>query len=115
MSTSPLDYLQAGLRATSLRQTVIANNIANINTPGYRRSEVQFEALLAETIKSGQIDLEHLQPQVYQPRTDPVDANGNDVSLDVEVGELVKNSGMYKAYFKLLSKLVSQMELAING
>ena len=42
------DYLQAALKGASLRQAVIANNIANLNTPGYRRRAVAFEKSLAE-------------------------------------------------------------------
>ena len=45
----------------------------------------------------------------------PVDARGNDVSLDVEVGELVKNAAMTKTYLRLLNKVYRQMELAIQG
>ena len=34
-----INYLEAGMKAEGLRQKVIANNIANMNTPGFRRSE----------------------------------------------------------------------------
>ncbi len=40
--------------------------------------------------------------------------NGNDVSLEKEVGEMVKNTLKYKTYIRLLKKKYLQIELAIN-
>jgi flagellar basal-body rod protein FlgB len=111
-----IEYLEAGLRAAGLRQSVIANNIANLDTPGYRRSAVEFEKCLAEALStSGPVDLTRVQAEIIQPMTTPVKSNGNDVSLDTEVGELIKNSGTYKLYLRLMGKVYSQMELAIRG
>ena len=45
-----LAILERGLDAASLRQTVIANNIANVDTPGFKRSEVVFESELAQAL-----------------------------------------------------------------
>jgi len=108
------ELLAAGLRAASLRGRVIANNIANISTPGYRRKDVRFEALLARALESGEVDLEALRAEIFEPRSTPLNTHGNDVSLDVEVGELVKNSARYKTYIRLLGKMYKQMELAIG-
>jgi len=108
------ELLAAGLRASSLRGRVIANNIANISTPGYLRKDVRFEALLARALKSKDIDIEELGAEIFEPKSTPVNAQGNDVSLDVEVGELLKNSAKYKTYIRLLGKMHRQMELAIG-
>ena len=40
-----VDIINAGVRAETLRQKAIANNIANLETPGYRRIDVKFEEL----------------------------------------------------------------------
>jgi len=110
-----VEYLEAGLRAASLRQAVIANNIANLDTPGFRRSTVAFEKLLAEALDSARPpDPRKLQPEVFRPLATPVGANGNDVSLEMEVGELIRNSGRYKTYLRLLAKLYRQMEMAMG-
>lgn len=109
------EYLEAGLRAASLRGKVIANNLANLNTPGYRRAAVEFEEILAKALSSpGPINLAELTPGIFQPMSTPVNSKGNDVILDTEVGEMVKNSAMYKAYVRLLSKRYQQMELAMR-
>ena len=106
--------IESSLAARGVRAKVIANNIANINTPGFRRNEVQFEQMLAEAIKSGKLDgLDDLEPEIVQPMDTPLNDAGSDVSLDQEVGELVKNGAMYKTYMRVLNRLYQQMQMAI--
>jgi len=115
-TTSVTDLLGIGMKAAALRGQVIANNIANLETPGYRRKDVRFEQLLAKALtSSGRIDLAKLQMEVIEPRSTAVNAQGNDVNLDQEIGEMVRNSATYKVYVRLLDKLYRQMELAIAG
>jgi flagellar basal-body rod protein FlgB len=114
-TNSIFDFIQAGIRAESLRQKAIANNIANLETSGYRRIDVKFEELLAKALDSpGSVELSELEPQIHQPLQTPVNSNGNDVSLEGEVGQMVKNSLRYKAYIRLLNKKYRQMELAMD-
>jgi len=110
-----VDIIAAGIRAESLRQKTIANNVANLQTPGYRRIDVKFNELLAKALdSSGDVDLSEIEAEIYQPRQTPVKSNGNDVSLEVEVGEMVKNTLRHKAYVRLLQKKYQQIELAMN-
>ncbi|MBQ2087099.1 MAG: flagellar basal body rod protein FlgB, partial [Selenomonas sp.] len=50
MNSSNFDYLSRGMSAANLRQEVISNNIANVNTPHFKRSAVNFEDLLAKEL-----------------------------------------------------------------
>jgi flagellar basal-body rod protein FlgB len=110
-----ISLLEAGIRAEELRQRAIAGNIANIETPGYRRVDVRFEQSLAEALSSsGRIDRDALEPEVFQPDDTPLKANGNNVNLEAEIGDLVKNSLRYTTYVRLLRKKFSQMESAIS-
>ena len=110
-----VDYLRVGLRAASMRQAAIASNIANSNTPGYRRQAVEFETALAEAISScGTVDLTEIQPRVVQPRTTPVNNAGNDVDMEREVGDLIKNASTYKVYLRLLARVYRQAEMAMQ-
>lgn len=112
---SIVDILEAGLRAEGLRQRTIANNVANLETPGYRRVGVKFQELLAKAMdSSGAVDLSKVEAQVYQPQNTTVKSNGNDVSLDVEIGEMVKNTLRHKTYIRLLQKKYQQIELAMS-
>ncbi len=114
-TNSIVDYLEAGIRAESLRQKAIANNIANLETPGYRRIDIKFEELLAKALNSpGAVELSEVEPQIHQPKRTPVKSNGNDVNLESEVGQMVKNTLRYKAYIRLLNKKYNQMELAMD-
>jgi len=110
-----LDIIEAGIKAENIRQKAIANNIANLETPGYRRIDVEFEQLLAKCLNSaGVVDLSEVEPQIYRPKQTPVKSNGNDVNLEAEVGEMIKNTLRHKAYIRLLSKKYKQIELAID-
>jgi len=114
-TNSIIDYIEAGIKVESLRQKAIATNIANLETPGYRRLDVKFEELLARALDSpGRVELSEIEAGIYQPKQTPVKSNGNDVNLETEVGEMVKNTLRHKAYIRLLKKKYNQMELAIN-
>ena len=108
-----VDMLTAGMRGASLRQRVIADNIANAQTPGYRRKTVQFEQALARAMESGGSPTS-LQAKIVMPNITPADATGNNVDLEMEVGELIKNSSTYKTYLRMLNKVYRQMELAMT-
>jgi flagellar basal-body rod protein FlgB len=110
-----VDVINAGIKAETLRQKAIANNIANLETPGYRRIDVKFEELLAKCLRSsGEFDLNEVQPEIYRPKQTPVKSNGNDVNLEAEIGEMIKNTLRHKAYIRLLNKKYNQIELAMN-
>jgi flagellar basal-body rod protein FlgB len=114
--TGIVELLEAGLKAEALRHKAVANNVANLQTPGYRRLDVKFEELLTKAMESGDdIDGEEIGPELYQPKNTAVNSNGNDVNLELEVGELVKNSYRHKAFIRLLNKKYSQIDLAINN
>lgn len=112
----PVDVIQAleaGLRGTHARQSAVAVNIANLSTPGYKRAVVDFEARLREALDSGRpLDLAELEPEVTHDMSgSPGD---NNVDVEVEVGELIKNAGRYKMLMRLMSKAYQQMDLAMR-
>ena len=110
-----VDVINAGIKAETLRQKAIANNIANLETPGYRRIDVKFEELLAKCLRSsGEFDLSEVKPEIYRPKQTPVKSNGNDVNLEAEIGKMIKNTLRHKAYIRLLNKKYNQIELAMN-
>jgi flagellar basal-body rod protein FlgB len=115
--TGIVELLEAGIKAETMRQQAISNNVANLQTPGYRRLGVKFEQLLAKAIESGdssKINLDEIKAELYQPKNTALNSNGNDVNLETEVGDMVNNSIRYKAFIRLLSKKYAQMDDAIN-
>jgi len=114
--TGMVELLEAGLRAEALRQKAVANNIANLQTPGYRRMDVKFEQLLAKALESGnEVDTDGIEAEIFQPKNTAVNPNGNDVNLEAETGELIKNSMRQKAFIRILGKKYSQIDLAVNS
>ncbi|MCE5339729.1 MAG: flagellar basal body rod protein FlgB [Planctomycetaceae bacterium] len=110
------DVIGAGINAEALRQKTIANNVANLQTPGYRRLDVKFQDVLAKALESKDenIDLNEVSPEVFQANETPVKSNGNDVNLEMEVGQMVKNSLRYKALVMMLDKKYQQIDQAMN-
>ena len=109
-----VSILEAGLNANSLRQRVIANNIANVNTAGFKRQAVEFEKILANQLDSGRVNLAEIETEITKPELTPVKANGNNVEMEFEVGQLMKSSGRNKAYIRMLHKRYSQLETAMK-
>lgn len=108
-----ISYLQAGIKAENFRQKAIASNVANMQTPGYRRIDVNFRDMLSKVMdQDEQVNLDEMELETFHPLNTPVNSEGNDVSLDLEVGEMVKNSLKHKTYTRILSKIYSQMEAA---
>ena len=110
-----IDLIEVGVKAENLRHKANANNVANLQTPGYRRNDVRFKELLSKALDSpGGVDLSEIEAQIYQPKNTKVKSDGNDVSMEVEIGEMIKNSLRYKTYIRLLQKKYQQLDLAIN-
>ncbi len=110
------ELLQVGMKATRLKGRAIANNIANMDTPGYRRKDIDFQDMLADAMQASKKGrLADVKAEFFEPRTTSVDSQGNDVDLNSEVGEMIKNGVRYKMYVRLLNKMYKQMEMAINS
>jgi flagellar basal-body rod protein FlgB len=107
--------LESGIRAEDTRQRTIASNIANLETPGYRRLDVRFEELLTKALRSRHATgAGDVKPEVFEPTGTTVKANGNNVNMEMEIGALVKNASRQTAFVRLLRKKFSQIESAIT-
>ena len=111
-----VDLLQAGIKAEGIRQKVISSNIANMETPGYQRLAIRFEEMLTDALESpsSSVNVREIEPELYEPHNTTVKSNGNDVSLELEIGQMVKNSLHHTAYVRLLRQKFNQIEQAVN-
>lgn len=128
---SSVDLLQKGLNASWLRNEVIGNNIANVDTPGYKASGVKFEDLMASALgtdesgldltttddrqisKSG-TDLSDVEPEVVENDSTSETLDDNNVDMETQMAALAKNS---IEYYTLVSKVNSEfknLDKAIN-
>src|SRR5687768_16225939 len=93
------DLLVQLLRASEVRHQVISQNLANVNTAGYKRQAVNFEDQLAERIERGETySAASVDTEITTDLTLPARADGNNVDIDVEIGELQRNSLLYQTY-----------------
>lgn len=105
--------LEAALRGSSLRQTLLTDNLANVNTPGYQRKDVDFHAALADAMESGE-GVEHVgfSPTVDSART--VRADGSGIDADQEAGELAKNALEYQALVSVAGQRNGILQVAMG-
>ncbi len=118
MSVNPLqlDLIGKLLDATTVRHQVIGQNVANVNTPGYRQREVVFEEALSEALKSSNgNDLSKVVPEVRLAEGLTTRSDGNNVDIDIEMGRLTKNSLLYETYAQILSTKLGMLRSAISG
>ena len=98
MADITFELIKKSLNASALRQKVIANNIANINTKGFKRSEVVFEDKLKSElakIESNPESIDALQPQVITDKSTSFREDGNNIDLDLEMANMAANNIMY--------------------
>jgi flagellar basal-body rod protein FlgB len=116
MEDPSLLTLQKLLDTAALRHKVIANNLANVNTPGYQRREVRFGDHLARALAAGDTEaLRTLRPQVVRSADPPLRADGSNVALERELADLMKNSLVYNTCTQLLASRLAAYRAAISG
>jgi flagellar basal-body rod protein FlgB len=105
--------LEAGMRGASLRQTLLTNNVANADTPGYQREDVNFQAALRNAMAGGEGALAQVQ---FQPEVRPGAAGpeGNGVNIDQESAQLAENGLDYQAMTQVLGARDSIMRSAMG-
>lgn len=91
----------------SARQKVVASNIANADTPGYKTQDVDFQSVLQSVAGS--------QPVASEVSGLRVKNDGNNVSLDRESRLLAENAMRFSIASNLLKSQVKAVRLAIEG
>lgn len=101
--------------ATALRQKVLSNNLANANTPGYIRKDVTFSSALAQVLGDGAGAVRKVRPEIFEDRNAPVDARGNSVSLQKELGAIAQNELLYDFAAEMTNQKFGRLRKAIAG
>ena len=123
--------LSYALDGTALRNQVIANNIANVDTPEFKRSEVVFEEqlrkILADENQPTRLKTTHprhiqvvkkkesFRPEVYQVNDLSYRNDNNNVDIDVEIAKMSKNYLFYNALTSSMNQEIRLLRLAITG
>ena len=98
------------------KHRVIAQNIANVNTPNYRRREFRFDSALKQALSAGsKADYRGIKGWVDRPQNTAVRNNGNNVDVDMEMVTLGENSSSYSVYSQLYTRKAQMLKSAIRG
>ncbi|WP_040948665.1 flagellar basal body rod protein FlgB [Gorillibacterium massiliense] len=120
--------LEGSLNAANLRQTVIANNIANVDTPNFKRSDVRFEELLqsemsgSNTLAGRRSDPRHfsfgtssgLTPKIETDEQSIMNNNKNNVDIDSEMALSAKNQLRYNVMIELANNEIRHLRTSID-
>lgn len=125
-----IDLLSKGLSAYSLRNKVISNNIANVETPDFKRQDVKFDEILKKNIENNRTlvgystnkkhikinseNIGNVNPEVYTEKNTKSRLDGNNVDIDVEMAELSKNHIKFSLLSQKISGYFRKIKNAIN-
>ncbi|WP_340003867.1 flagellar basal body rod protein FlgB [Paenibacillus sp. FSL K6-0276] len=123
--------LQGGIDAANKRQSVLANNVANEDTPNFKRSDVSFESFLQQqesgikpTLSAKVTDSRHFQfgtnrivpaAVVSTDETTSMNNNDNNVDVDREMALSAENQLRYSSYIEQMNSQISMMRTVIQG
>jgi flagellar basal-body rod protein FlgB len=121
-----VNVLNKAADAANTRNTLLSNNIANVNTPNYKRKDIDFESLLQaelageksldKAVASANQDLTTLDPQVYTDNSSlSYRTDGNNVDIATEEAYLAENQIRYQALVDLMSQEFSRYSTVLSN
>ena len=110
-----LSVLSKMMELSTKKHQVIANNIANANTPGYIRREMSFESEMSRVINSNDWGgLRKLDGNVSLDESNIARNDGNNVSLTQEMNEMSQNGILYDLVHTAFKSRVGLIKSAIK-
>ncbi len=129
MELNVLSTYEAALKVRAQRNEVLAANIANADTPGYKARDIDFRAALSQAQEGGSLSLTTTsalhqrswgqgtgsQPDaMYRvPRQSTLD--GNTVETDVEQAQFAENALQYRAALSFVDSQFRSLRYALKG
>ncbi len=127
MFNSNFYTLKIAMDVAMLRQEIHAHNIANAETPGYKRKYVVFESIFQKAMNEKSIRLETTDPRHMKGKPFPVKPivkidystsyrnDGNNVDIDREIVEMVENGLRYQVLSRLMSMNIDRYNTVLRG
>jgi flagellar basal-body rod protein FlgB len=119
-----LNVLDKAADASWKRNEVISNNIANVDTPNYKRQDVQFESYLVEALAGGDsldqsvenADLSTLSATTYTDNANlSYREDGNNVDIDTESANLAENQIRYYTLLDSMNQEFSRIRTVLTA
>lgn len=135
LSTEMMDLVQRSLDAAALSHKVISNNLANVDTPGFKRSNVVFNETLRKAMEARRQAPQHLglqrtdarhldvqsapaldaiEPELVTDVTSSLRNDGNNVDIDREVALLSQNTVWYQTLAQITQIQFASLRNAIS-
>lgn len=120
-----ISLLEKAMGGSVLRHNVLSNNITNVNTPGFKRSDVSFRSTLDGAIRS-QLELKttkpvHLkspkaiaEPRIINDDKTSLRSDGNNVDIDIELANLAENNLYFNSLAHFLSSQLALLRQSIS-
>lgn len=128
-----IDILKRSMDVSLLRREVIADNIANSDTPDFKRSMINFESQLKRALDSENIkpfptlmtderhmtferpmDYREVQPKKYWDYLSTAKNNGNNVDIEVETMNMLQNQLLYQTMSTVVQNQFSKVNIVLR-
>ncbi len=106
--------LERAIQGAGLRHEALASNLANVNTPGYRRQDVDFHSALQAAMPAGRDAVAATPIAAAADASAPMRPDGNTVDVDAENANLAQNALEYQALASVLRARGDILEIAIG-
>lgn len=116
MFSGRLANLQSALGRTTQRHSLIADNLANVNTPGFKRKDVDFNIILDAQMNPGKVSMQQMRDQQIQQASDQTSLrlDGNNVDMEREVMSMAETELRYETLTQLTTGYFSELKSAIH-
>ncbi|HHW92296.1 MAG TPA: flagellar basal body rod protein FlgB [Firmicutes bacterium] len=118
---SSLHLLEQALDVASYRQRLLSDNIANAETPGYKRKDIAFSTQIKRALAGKVTHPQHIaiNSRPVGPVTPVVQEStarndGNNVDIEVEMAELAKNTLYYQGLARQVSQYLANLRMVIS-
>jgi flagellar basal-body rod protein FlgB len=118
MQDNTIKVLEKMLDVSAFRQKVLASNIANADTPGYKAKDISFQKELDRAIEGSRIEGQESKRQdyeIYETVTTMPNRDGNTVNLDIEMAKVAENTLIYNAATQLMTMKMRMIKDVIKG
>lgn len=120
-----INVLNKAADATFVRQQVLMNNLANVSTPDFKRSDITFEKYLKTELSTdgrlsmdkavAGVDLGNLKASVYVDQSElSYRLDGNNVDVDTESSNLAQNQIRYMTLIDSMTQEFSRIKMVLN-
>jgi len=128
-----MKILEKSLNAASLQHQLITNNIANVDTPGFKASEVVFQSKLQQALDKTQDDylrlkltnknhipivpemtINNVEPEIVTRTETSLRTDDNNVDIDSEMSKMAENTVYYSTLSELMSLKLGMLKNVIT-